>query len=375
MHDRHCRRALYGALACAAVLHAAPALSACGPAGAGFSAQGGLTAVAVSVDVTQARVLLGRHGERIATHVQPIWLSESGDPLPRTWMDKVAWSAYRADGGDAAPAARLHFEAGGRLCRVERLERPKFGKPAVSGGHTFEYDDAGALRHVAEYARTGGSTYALVGQVCLERDAQGALRAYLAGGCEDGGATAASRRYVRDAAGKLLRVIDAAAPNQAVTVQTYDEQGRPVARYVRRLSPIAAPDGGDGPHAYAEPVSAQDRLHVIARDALSRLVTDVPGNEWRIVRVNDDVPLDDTDMVSWDPGSQTVLAEGVTDPKGESPLDPGAQDRVWKAMRDAPGRILWYTSPMSRVVLVPAMAAATWRACSDPGNVSPDACL
>jgi hypothetical protein len=362
-------------LACAAVLHAAPAQSACGPADAGFSPQGGLTAVAVSVDVTQERVLLGRHGKRIATHAQPIWLTESGDPLPRTWMDKVEWSAYRADGSDAATRARLLFDAQGRLCRVERLDSPKFGKPAVSGGHTFEYDDAGALRRVAEYERTGKPTYTLVGQVCLQRDARGALGAYIAGGCEDGGTTAASRRYVRDTAGKLLRVIDAAAPHEPVTVQTYDEQGQPAARYVRRLSPFAAPAGGEGPDAYAEPASTQDRLHVIGRDALARLATEAPGNEWRIVRVNDDVPLDDTDMVSWDPGSQTVLAEGMTGPEGESPLDRGAQDRVWKAMQDDPGRILWYTSPMSRVVLVPAMAAATWRACSDPGNASRDACL
>lgn len=373
MRDRLCRIAVGAVLASASVLHAAPSLAACGPADVGFSESGALTAVRVSVDVTQSRVLLGRKGERVATHPQPIWLTASGDPLPRTWMDKVDWTAYRVDDGDGAAHAQLLFDADGRLCRAQRLERRAVGTPTVSGGHAFEYGADGSLLRVAEYKRTQGAAYTLVGQVCLQRDAHGALQAFIAGRCGDALDAAPGRRYVRDATGRLLRVIDAAA-NEPVVVQTYDERGQPATRYVRRQSPFPLPDGNDGPGAYAEPVALRDRLHVIDREALSRLSTDVAGNAWRIVRLQDDVALDDTDMASWDPDSQTVLAEGVTGDQGQCTLDPAAQQKVWKAMQDEPGRILWYTDPMSRLVLVPAMPAATWRACTDPANVSRDAC-
>ena len=374
MRDRLCRIAFGAALASASVLHAAPALAACGPADLGFSESGALTALRVSVDVTQSRVLLGRNGERVATHPQPIWLTASGDPLPRTWMDKVDWTAYRVVDGNGAAHAQLLFDADGRLCRVEHLERRALGKPTVSGGHAFEYGADGSLQRVAEYERTQGAAYTLVGQVCLRRDAHGTLQAFIAGPCGDATDEAPGRRYVRDAAGTLLRVIDGAA-NESVAVQTYDERGRPATRYVRRQPPFLSPDGNDGPGAYAEPVALRDRPHVIEREALSRLSTEVPGNAWRIVRLKDDVALDDTDMESWDPSSQTVLAEGVTGDQGQCALDPAVQQKVWNAMQHEPGRILWYTDPMSRLVLVPAMPATTWRACTDPANVSRDACL
>ncbi|MNT22833.1 hypothetical protein D3C72_1582300 [compost metagenome] len=197
--------------------------------------------------------------------------------------------------------------------------------------------------------------------------------AFIAGRCDDT-ATASGRRYVRNAAGALLRVIDTAAQGEPAAVQTFDEQGRPGRRYVRQYSRFAAPGAGNGPHAYAQPASTQDRLYVLERDALSRLSTEVADNEWRIVRVDDSVPLDDTDMQSWDPRTQTVLAQGVTGPAGQSPLAPEEQTRVWQAMLDQPGRIFWYLDPMSRVLLVPAMAQDAWQACADPENPAPDAC-
>lgn len=374
MRDRLGRIAFGAALASASVMLADPALAACGPADAGFSESGALTAVRVSVDVTQSRVLLGRQGERVATQPQPVWLTASGDPHPRTWMDKVDWTAYRVGDGEGAAHAQLLFDADGRLCRVQHLDPRALGTPTVSGGHAFEYGADGSLLRVAEYTRTQGAAYTLVGQVCLQRDAHGALQAFIAGRCNEALDAAPGRRYVRDASGRLLRVIDATA-NEPVAVQTYDDRGQPATRYVRRQSPFTSPDGHDDPGAYAEPVALRDRLHVIERDALSRLSTDVAGNAWRIVRLQEDIALDDDDMVSWDPGSQTVLAEGVTGDQGQCALDPAAQQKVWKAMQDEPGRILWYTDPMSRLVLVPAMPAATWRACTDPANVSRNACL
>ncbi|WP_043517306.1 hypothetical protein [Achromobacter arsenitoxydans] len=361
------------AAALAAALYAAPAMSACGPADAGFPASGALTAVPVSVDLAQERVLLGHNGERVATHPLPVSLPDARDPLPRTWMDKVDWSAYRVDGGQASAATLLLFDADGRLCRVERRDRPRRGPPLVSGGYAFEYDAAGVLLRVAEYEAAADNALTISGQVCLKRDAQGALEAFIAGRCGDTGAVA-SRRYVRNAAGALLRVIDAAGQGAPVAVQTFDEQGRPRQRYVRQHARGAAPDADGGLSAYAQPASTRDRLFVLERDGLSRLSTEVPGNEWRIVRIKDGVPIDDEDMQSWDPRAQTVLAEGVTGSEGQSPLASQDQTRVWNAMRDHPGRVFWYVDPMSRLLLTPAMAPAAWRACTDPGNLAGDAC-
>lgn len=141
-------------LALSAIVHAGPALAACGPASIDFTAPVALTAVPVSVGLADDRVLLGRDGERIAARSKPVWVDETGDPLPRTWMDKVDWSAYRLDAADQAPA-RLYFDADGLLCRAERYEIPGRGArdatPILSGGYTLEYDDAGALARVVEY--------------------------------------------------------------------------------------------------------------------------------------------------------------------------------------------------------------------------------
>lgn len=365
------------AAALAAALHAAPALSACGPADAGFAAAPAtLAAVPVSVDLDDERVLLGHHGERVATQGNPVWAANTGDLLPRTWMDKVDWSAYRADGGDAIAPTRLYFDPDGRLCRVERYEKPRRGAPAAqpSGGYALEYDAAGALLRVAKYEQAAPGAYEMVGQACLKRDAQGALTAFIRDRCGDAQDAAGGRRFVRDAKGALLRVIDATDRGEPVAVQAYDSQGRPGQRYVFQHSRFVVPGEGHGPYPYAEPASKQDHAYVLERDRLSSLSSEVPGNEWRIVRIADEVPLDDADMESWDPRTQIVLAKGVTDPKGRAQLKPDAQERVWKAMHDKPGRILWYFDPMSRVQLVPAMAPAKWQACADPANLAADAC-
>ncbi|MNQ28978.1 hypothetical protein D3C85_422800 [compost metagenome] len=380
----------------AAALHAAPALSACGPADAGFAAPGTLAATPVSVDLSHERVLLGRHGERVPTRPAPVWAEDKGDLLPRTWMDKVDWSAYRVDGGAnggasggadggtdggvdggrAVAPTRLYFDPDGRLCRIERYDRPARGgrAPQPAGGFALEYDARGALLRVAEYEQAPGATYAMVGQTCLKRDAQGALIEFIADRCGNAQDPAGSRRFVRDAAGALLRVIDTTALGEPVAVQTYDGNGRPRQRYVRQYSPYAAAGESSASLPYAEPAPQRDRLHILEREGLSRLSAEVPGNEWRIVRIADDVPLDDSDLESWDPQTQTVLAQGLTGPLGQAPLKPDEQERIWKAMHDKPGRILWYVDPMSRVLLVPAMAPAAWQACTDPANLTGQAC-
>ncbi|KGD92467.1 hypothetical protein JL37_17655 [Achromobacter sp. RTa] len=368
-------------LALAAVLHGAPAWAACGPADADFTAPPALAAMPVSVDLADERVLLGRNGERVATRRAPVWMAESGDPLPQTWMDKVDWSAYRQDGGESAAPTRLYFDTDGRLCRALRYDVPRrggsAGAPFLMGGFSFEYDAEGRLARVIEYEQTAyrkPAVYSAVHQTCLKRDAQGALTALIEGPCDNARTPAASRHFLRDAAGRLLRVIDANVEGRAVSVQAYDGQGRPGQRYLYLYSPYAPPGNGNIPYPYAEPPPNRDSLYVLERERLSRLATEVPGNEWRIVRVADDVPVDDADMQSWNPGTQTILAQGVTDPQGRALLDAEAQEKVWQAMHDKPGRIFWYQDPVSRMLLVPAMDQARWQACSDPANLAADAC-
>ncbi|MGE8690742.1 MAG: hypothetical protein ACN6PJ_26595 [Achromobacter sp.] len=366
-------------LALAAAVHGSPAWAACGPADADFTAPAALTAVPVSVDLSDERVLLGRNGERVATRPAPVWTAESGDPLPQTWMDKVDWSAYRED--DAAAPTRLYFDADGRLCRVQRYDVPARGaraaEPFLLGGFAMEYDATGALARVVEYDQTAyrkPAVYSAVRQTCLKRDAQGALTALIEGPCGNARGPAASRHFLRDAGGRLLRVIDTDEEGRAVSVQAYDGQGRPGQRYLYPHSRYAAPGDGNIPYPYAEPPRKHDSLYVLERERLSRLATEVPGSDWRIVRIPDDIPVDDADMQSWNPRAQIVLAQGVTDRQGRARLEPEAREKVWQAMHDKPGRIFWYQDPASRVLLVPAMEQARWRACSDPANLAADAC-
>jgi len=358
----------------AAIAHAGPALAACGPAAVDFAAPVALKAVPVSVGLGGDRVLLGRQGERVAARNKPVWVDETGDSMPRTWMDKVDWSAYRLESASRAPT-RLYFDDDGRLCRAESYDLPRRGDaaPFLSGGYTLEYDGNGALTRVVEYEQTAvrrPATYEASGQACLKRDARGALTAFSDGACDARQEPAAGRFYARDAAGRLLRAIDTAAQGGAFQVQTYDAEGQPKQRYVRRYSP------GDGAKSYASVAHASpdSRPYPVHQAELNQLSTEVPGNDWRIVSIADEVALDDPDMQSWNPDTQTILAQGVTDAQGRAPLSADAQARVWQAMRDKPGRIFWYSDLMSRVLLLPAMDEARWRACADPGNQAADAC-
>lgn len=367
------------ALALAATLHAGAAMAGCGPADADFTAPPAWPAVPVSVALGQDRVLLGRDGARVPARPAPVWLAEAGDPMPQTWMDRVDWAAYPPQADSPAPT-RLYFDAAGRLCRVESYDAGQPGRaspPLLSGGFALEYDAAGALVRAVEYDQTAyraPPVYTAVRQACLKRDARGSLTEFVGGGCGDAGKTAPTRRYVRDASGKLLRVIDSTATGAAVSVQAYDAQGRPSQRYAGPEAARGSGAEGDGPHPHAVPAAQPDPLYVLERKRLANLADGVPDSDWRIVRIAADVALDDAEDASWNPAAQTVLARGIVDPQGRAALSAEEQARIWDAMREAPGRIFWYRDPMSRVQLVPAMPQARWRACADPANLAADAC-
>lgn len=373
-------------LLCAAapMFFAAPVQAACGPTETDFSVPSPLPAVAVNLALDDERVLLGKRGERVPTHPRLAWIDDSGDLMPHTWADKVDWSAYRA-GNKAASAAptRLYFDPDGRLCRVERY-RPMRGKAVLDGGFTLAYDTTGALTAYTEYGEAGAQPHQPTRRACLQRDAQGRLTAFFDDGCgvasgnsagSTAAATGASRHYVRDASGGLLRVIDLVSPGQPVAVQTLDAQGKPGPRYVLQGPSYFGPGGGDTLAAYAAPPGKpSDRLFPLHRDALAALPVEVPENPWRVVRIKDDVPLDD-DMLSWDPETQIVLAEGAQSTPGGAILTPAQQQAVWQAMAQHPWRVYFYQDPASRVMLLPAMPPEQWKACSDPTNPAPGACV
>nr|WP_315847380.1 hypothetical protein [uncultured Achromobacter sp.] len=365
------------ALASAQALLAAPALADCGPAVTDFSAPSSLSAVPVSVDLANDRVLLGKQGERVPTNRKLAWTNERGDPDPQTWTDKVDWSAYRAREipGTAAPT-RLYFSPDGRLCRVERYGKIR-GRTVLEGGYVLAYDTAGALAAYTEYDMSGSSDaqpYAATRRACLQRDARGVLTTFIDDGCGDPKGPGASRHYVRDASGRLLRVIDTLSPGQPLAVQTLDAQGKPAQRYVRQYSAFISPGDSQGPFAYPEPATRPDRLYPRLREHIAAIPGEIPGVEWRIVRIPDDVPMDGDDQSSWDPALQTLLAKGETDAQGTAIVAPQAQEQIWQAMQKHPGRVLFYFDPMGRVALVPAMTPAQWNACGDPANLGPDAC-
>lgn len=371
-------RKLSIALALAAhALFTPSAMAACGPVDADFSVPATLPAVPVSVDLVDDHVLLGKRGERVPTNRKLAWTAERGDLNPRTWTDQVDWSAYRVreTAGVTAPT-RLYFDPDGKLCRVERYGKIR-GRIVLEGGYTLAYDAAGALAAYTEYDLAGASSalpYTATRRACLQRNAQGVLTAFIDDGCGDAAGPGASRHYLHDASGRLLRVIDTLSPGQPLAVQTYDTQGNPAQRYVRQQSAFIAPGEGQGPFAYPEPATRPDRLYPRLREQMAAMPGEIPGVEWRIVRIPDDVPMDGDDQSSWDPAVQTVLAKGETDAQGTARVTPQAQEQTWQAMHQHPGRVLFYFDPMGRVALVPAMTPAQWTACSDPANLSPDAC-
>ena len=273
------------ALASAQALLAAPALADCGPAVTDFSAPSSLSAVPVSVDLANDRVLLGKQGERVPTNRKLAWTNERGDPDPQTWTDKVDWSAYRAREipGTAAPT-RLYFSPDGRLCRVERYGKIR-GRTVLEGGYVLAYDTAGALAAYTEYDMSGSSDaqpYAATRRACLQRDARGVLTTFIDDGCGDPKGPGASRHYVRDASGRLLRVIDTLSPGQPLAVQTLDAQGKPAQRYVRQYSAFISPGDSQGPFAYPEPATRPDRLYPRLREHIAAIPGEIPGVEWRI---------------------------------------------------------------------------------------------
>ncbi|WP_447577550.1 hypothetical protein [Achromobacter kerstersii] len=369
-------RVLRVALAAAPLLFASAAHATCGPADTDFSVASTLPAVSISVDLDGERVLLGKRGERVPTNSR-LAVLDDGELMPRTWMDKVDWSAYRVSDKRARPApTKLYFDPEGQLCRVERY-RSMRGEAVLESGYTLAYDASGALTAYTEYSLSSPSNpqpYYATRRACLQRDAQGQLTTFIDDGCGDTKSAGARRHFVRDDSGRLLRVIDLVSPGQPVSVQLLDAQGKPGPRYVRLATNYFVPGADQTPLAYADPlVKPRERVYPLEQKTLAALPLEVPENPWRIVRIKDDVPMDD-DMMSWDPETQIVLAQGADSTQNVAVLTPAQQQQVWKTMGDHPWRVYFYPDPATRILLVPAMPPEKWKACSDPANTAADAC-
>ena len=369
-------RVLRVALAAAPLLFASAAHATCGPADTDFSVASTLPAVSISVDLDGERVLLGKRGERVPTNSR-LAVLDDGELMPRTWMDKVDWSAYRVSNKRARPApTKLYFDPEGQLCRVERY-RSMRGEAVLESGYTLSYNASGALTAYTEYSLSSPSNpqpYYATRSACLQRDAQGQLATFIDDGCGDTKSAGARRHFVRDDSGRLLRVIDLVSPGQPVSVQLLDAQGKPGPRYVRLATNYFVPGADQTPLAYAEPpVKPRERVYPLEQKTLAALPLEVPENPWRIVRIKDDVPMDD-DMMSWDPETQIVLAQGADSTQNVAVLTPAQQQQVWKTMGDHPWRVYFYPDPATRILLVPAMPPEKWKACSDPANTAADAC-
>ncbi|WP_454668694.1 hypothetical protein [Achromobacter kerstersii] len=369
-------RVLRVALAAAPLLFASAAHATCGPADTDFSVASTLPAVSISVDLDGERVLLGKRGERVPTNSR-LAVLDDGELMPRTWMDKVDWSAYRVSNKRARPApTKLYFDPEGQLCRVERY-RSMRGEAVLESGYTLSYNASGALTAYTEYSLSNPSNpqpYYATRSACLQRDAQGQLTTFIDDGCGDTKSAGARRHFVRDDSGRLLRVIDLVSPGQPVSVQLLDAQGKPGPRYVRLATNYFVPGADTTPLAYAEPpVKPRERVYPLEQKTLAALPLEVPENPWRIVRIKDDVPMDD-DMMSWDPETQIVLAQGADSTQNVAVLTPAQQQQVWKTMGDHPWRVYFYPDPATRILLVPAMPPEKWKACSDPANTAADAC-
>ncbi len=369
-------RVLRVALAAAPLLFASAAHAACGPADTDFSVASTLPAVSISVDLDGERVLLGKRGERVPTNSR-LAVLDDGELMPRTWMDKVDWSAYRVSDKRARPApTKLYFDPEGQLCRVERY-RSMRGEAVLESGYTLSYNASGALTAYTEYSLSSPSNpqpYYATRRACLQRDAQGQLTTFIDDGCGDTKSAGARRHFVRDDSGRLLRVIDLVSPGQPVSVQLLDAQGKPGPRYVRLATNYFVPGADQTPLAYADPpVKPRERVYPLEQKTLAALPLEVPENPWCIVRIKDDVPMDD-DMMSWDPETQIVLAQGADSTQNVAVLTPAQQQQVWKTMGDHPWRVYFYPDPATRILLVPAMPPEKWKACSDPANTAADAC-
>lgn len=370
------------ALIAAGLMNVSTAYARCEPVDADFSVASALPSVPITVNLNDDHMLLGHQGERVAAQRQLITVGTGGDLMPQTWIDKVDWSAYRINpdanpGGSRAAPSRLVFDTDGRLCRIERYRTGR-GAAQLEGGVALAYDANGALSGYVEYEETAGAgprRFTAARRACLQRNAQGQLTAFVSDGCTTTGGSGPTRHYVRDSTGRLLRIVDTQSPQDALAVQIMDAQGKAGPRYVQRQPSYSMAAVSDAPYAYPDPPErSADRLLPLFQKNLSRLPTEVPDNDWRVVRIKDDVPLDEEDMVSWDPDTQIVLAQGKTDAQGDAVLSPAQQQQTWQAMRDYPWRVFFYRDPMSRVMLLPAMPPAQWKACSDPANMAEDAC-
>lgn len=353
----------------ALLLAATPALgwAACAPIDTPFGAEPAGVALRpqpLALSLDGPRVLLGLHGERVQADTRLIAVAEDGDLTPRIWTEAVDWSVYASPAG-APGMTVLQRDADGRLCRIDRYRQVR-GRQVEDGGYRLAYDAGNRLAAYAEFtsARSGKSA---LQQACVTRDAQGRVTAVFQDGC--GGTPSRPVYYVRDDAGTLLRAIDQRAGPLGTVVRSLNPDGSTRAVYRSRPDP----DRDGALIAYALPPDPQDRILPVASGASPVVITEIPDEPWRVVRVPADTVEGDA-LPSWDPQVQTVLLKGKSNAQGRVVLDAAQIAPFHQALRETPGRVFLYVHDMTRFLPVTALDAQAWNRCVDPARRDAKAC-
>lgn len=353
----------------AALLAAAPTLcwAACAPIDTPFGAEpagAALRPQPLALALDGPRVLLGLHGERVQADTRLITVAEDGDLTPRLWPDAVDWSVYASRAGEPG-ATVLQRDADGRLCRIDRYRQVR-GRQVEDGGYRLAYDAQGRLAAYAEFTSARSGKGALQ-QACVARDGQGRVTAVFLDDC--GGTPSRPVYYVRDDAGSLLRIIDLRAGPLGARVQRLNADGTTRAVYRSRPDP----DRDGAMIAYALPANPQDRILPVAPGASPIVITEIPDEPWRVVRVPADT-VEGDGLPSWDPKVQTVLLKGVSNAQGRVVLASAQIAPFHRALRETPGRVFLYVHDMTRFLPVTALDAKAWGRCVDPARRDAGAC-
>ncbi|MHA7682513.1 hypothetical protein [Cupriavidus sp. PET2-C1] len=414
--------ALLLALSVSPVAHAV-----CDPAA---SAAAAMTRVVVDFPLEDAGTLLGLDGARVKSDnlEAPLRISISGRARVSLWAEQVDWSVYGLPADKRVGPTVLYFDGAGdnarHLCRVEQYRfteafeqrreallspaqslryasERRHGRPGnraddarAAGPEDYKLERTLVLRYDGAARLAGFDTVdseddappKLSSQHCLRYDKAGWLASSGEGACESGSGETAALRYVHDADGHLLRMIQRDPHGRRVQVRTFDAQGKPLHLYIREGPSEGYASMNVGlPYRLPESLGAQrghDSSYAASNPAQYTMVLN--GPDWRVPSVESWhypwrillLPGDETagDIMAFSAGQREVLASGNSGQGSDIRLTAQQKRKIWEAARARPGRVFWNYAPGQDLVLVAAMPEAVWRQCADTAERTAQAC-